>query len=102
MVFEQIIFGLVHGYTSQIIDPKPIMSENAVVPILQSIIDKDGNSSKYLRLPKMWRVRQTEVLGLLLETYNRVLNNRKLGCSKCDGLCLGTSQMHWVRQQGEE
>ena len=102
VVLEYIKLSLVYDYTRPIIDPKLLISKNAVVPILQSIIGKDGSSLKYLPLPKIWRVRQRQVLGVFLETYNRVLNNRKLGCSKCGGLCLGTSQMPWVNQQGEE
>ena len=91
VVLEQINLSLEY-YSQPITDPKPMISEDTVVPILQSILDKDGNSLKYLHLPKVWKVHQSEMLSVFLETYNRVLNNSKLGCSKCDGICLGTSQ----------
>ena len=70
VVLEHINLSPVCDYTSPIIDPKPMISENAVVPILHSIINKDGNSLKYLRLPEIWRVRQSEVIDPFLGAYN--------------------------------
>eukprot|EP00581_Thalassiosira_minuscula_P015855 CAMPEP_0183716136 /NCGR_PEP_ID=MMETSP0737-20130205/10146_1 /TAXON_ID=385413 /ORGANISM="Thalassiosira miniscula, Strain CCMP1093" /LENGTH=333 /DNA_ID=CAMNT_0025945353 /DNA_START=1090 /DNA_END=2088 /DNA_ORIENTATION=+ len=82
--------------------PESSLSENVVVPILQSIISTDGNSLKYLNIPKVWKSRQSEMLDAFLDAYRRVLNDRKIRCSKCDGICIGTSEMPWIRQQGNE
>ena len=78
-VLKHINLSLVCDYTSPIIDPKPMVSKNAAVSIIQSISDKDGNSLKYRRLPKIWRVRQSEITDPFLGAYNWGLNNHKLG-----------------------
>ena len=79
--------------------PIGVICENEVLPILTSIIDKDGSSLRHLRLPKMWRERQSHQLGQFLEKYNQVLNSRNISCSKCDGTCLGSSEKPWVSYQ---
>ncbi|KAL7533571.1 hypothetical protein ACHAXR_005315, partial [Thalassiosira sp. AJA248-18] len=85
-VLEEIDLSLVGRYKeSPSIDPKPVLSEDTVLPILHSILDT-GTSLKYLRLPKIWREEQSEVLGRFLNKYNHVLDNHNLGCTKCDGI----------------
>ncbi|KAL9186227.1 hypothetical protein ACHAXT_005465 [Thalassiosira profunda] len=96
MVLEQFDFSLVaqHG------DPNwvhGVLSEEAVAPILSSIVQKEGNSLKHIQLAADWVLNETEIknaaLKQCLEDFNDSLNSRPFGCSGCgsdrDG-CLGT------------
>ena len=53
---------------------QPLISEIAVSPILDSIIDVDGYSLKYFQLPKYWRVRQGGIIGRSIDTYQNSEN----------------------------
>ena len=54
-VLEHLNLSMTENYASTVVEPKPMLSEDAVVPILSSIVGTDGNSLKYLRLSKVWR-----------------------------------------------
>ena len=90
-VLEQIDLSCVGQYETPYLDPAPSISQQEVVPILDSIVKADGASLAYLQLPKKWRTdeggRSTQ-LTELLETYNNLVLSRREGkCSKCRELC---------------
>ena len=91
-VLEQIDLSCVGEYETPDLNPAPLISQQEVVPILDSIVRADGTSLAYLQLPKKWRKvgqggRSTQ-LTELLETYdNLVLSRRESKCLKCRELC---------------
>ncbi|KAL7538242.1 hypothetical protein ACHAXR_008386 [Thalassiosira sp. AJA248-18] len=60
LVLEEIDLNMGRYEESPSIEPKPVLAEDTVLPILHSILDTGGTSLKYLRLPKMWREEQSE------------------------------------------
>ena len=94
----------------------PSLSEDAILPILHSMIEKNRciqfqlsggivicfpapKCLRYLDLPKKWRERQSHQLGKFLETYSRFLNSQHIECSQCDGTCIGSIEKPWVSYQ---
>lgn len=73
-VLVEIDLSLADEYTSPIIDPAQMISDDAALPILESILNKIGNALKCLRLPKAWKKRKAKSLGLFLEAFDRVVN----------------------------
>jgi hypothetical protein len=75
-----------------------LLSEEIVVPILDSIITVEGSSLKQLNLPKKWRDNQAPVLTQFLTRYNRALNRRELPCSHngCTSTCRHISDSPWI------
>jgi len=112
VVLEQLDLSLVgSGGTwgeSPILFPAPYISDEAVIPILDSIIDAEGSVLKHLRLPKKWRGAQSTLLSRCLANYNRVLNNREIVCSyncrygdsPCGSTC-DSDETPWVPLSGE-
>jgi hypothetical protein len=77
-----------------------LLSEETVVPILDSIITVEGSSLKQLNLPKKWRVNKVPILTRFLTRYNRALNRRELACSRND--CTSTcrhNEFPWIGLQ---
>jgi hypothetical protein len=74
------------------------LSEDVVVPILDSIITVEGSSLTQLNLPKKWRVNKVPLLTQFLTRYNRALNRRELPCSQngCTSTCRHVSDSPWV------
>ena len=58
----------------------PVLSESAVIPILDSIIDNSLSVLKHLQLPKKWRDQVSLPLNGFLDRYNQFLNSRQLTC----------------------
>ena len=93
-VLEQIDLSLVGQHESpNIIWSGPWMSEAAVVPILDSIIDTAGNSLKQLQLPKHFRKNPSPLLEDFLERYDELLEN-------CGGTCLKCTASDWGNMDG--
>lgn len=61
-----------------------ILSESAVLPILNSIINTHGCSLKYIELPVQWREGRSPELEQFLERYHELMENRRLRCFKCN------------------
>ena len=67
-------------------------SEEIVIPILTSIINTDGNSLVYLKLPQKWRkykytYREIDTqLTVFLRRYDEVLVSRRMECKSCNQL----------------
>jgi len=75
-----------------------LLSEETVVPILDSIITVEGSSLKQLNLPKKWRVNKLPLLTQFLTRYNRALNRREIACSidGCTSTCRHVGDSPWV------
>lgn len=77
-----------------------IISEAAVIPILDSIVEKSGNSLKQISLPKIWCRQPNPVLDQFLLRFNQMMNNRQLPCSVCAEAVRGTDQNPWINNNG--
>ena len=65
VVLEQIDLALNKQHESSTIEPEPSISEEVVLPILDSIVDADQNVLKHLQLPKKWRKKGKQILTTL-------------------------------------
>ena len=59
------------------------LSEDVVLPILDSIINTPGNSLALIQLPRRWRKAMSPELHSFLLDYDRLLESRQVRCSKC-------------------
>ena len=99
VVIEQIDLSLVKQHESPSLKKTALISEAVVLPILNSIILRAGQSSlKYLLLPKpkQWRMRRTEPLRQFLEEYNDLLEIGGKICLQCKSEVNFVSQ--WIHQ----
>lgn len=86
-IIEYIDLSLVNEYESPKLDPEPMISEEAVIPILDSIVSANHNSLKMVIFPKKWRAAKTNELTQFLVRYNRLLESRESpNCSNCERL----------------
>ena len=81
---EQIDLSLVKQHERPDIQPEPLITEVAVFPILDSIIDADGCSLKCIVFPAKWRRGRMHDMRSFLGRYEQVFVNRRLSCSSCD------------------
>ena len=88
-VLERIDLSLVYLDRNPTIDPEPPISVSVVVPILNSIIEREDNVLEHVQpqLPKKWRVERSNVLTQFLQRFDRVLNGRRYPCFKCGKVC---------------
>jgi len=86
LVLQQIDLSLVGQHKCPVIEPDPSISEAAVLPILDSIIDTRDNSLKHIQLPVKWSDKRSTELGQILEKFHRLMENRRLCCSTCDAI----------------
>ena len=88
-VLESIDLSLVDVNESPSINPEPPISAELAVPILESIIDTEGNELVNVTLPKKWRDGRNDVLTNFLRKFGRVLGSRNIKCSayRCDNIC---------------
>ena len=101
-VLKRIDLSLVGDYQNPTIDPEPPISVSLVVPILNSIIEKEDNSLVHVHLPKKWRMERSNVLTQFLQRFDRVLNERRYQCSKCEGICATDVENAMVCWREEE
>eukprot|EP00579_Thalassiosira_antarctica_P015082 CAMPEP_0201941836 /NCGR_PEP_ID=MMETSP0903-20130614/47802_1 /ASSEMBLY_ACC=CAM_ASM_000552 /TAXON_ID=420261 /ORGANISM="Thalassiosira antarctica, Strain CCMP982" /LENGTH=430 /DNA_ID=CAMNT_0048484015 /DNA_START=24 /DNA_END=1316 /DNA_ORIENTATION=- len=69
---------------------KRSLSEAAIIPILDSIIDADGNTFRKLDLPEEWKTGQTRnepPLLQFLEKFNPLMLSEQSECENCSELC---------------
>ena len=69
-----------------------LLSKEAIIPILDSIIDADGNSLRRLDLPEEWnkgKARNEPPLSEFFAKFNELMLNEELKCVHCDQLCGG-------------
>ena len=99
VVLERINLSLVGDHDNPNIDPEPPISAAAVIPILTSILNTQGNSLVHVQLPKKWRVERSDILTQFLERLDRMLNERRFQCSKGCGICEGSEDYALVDQR---
>ena len=107
VVLERIDLSLVGDYESPDINPTPSISAQrsffisaaAVIPILENIINTENNSLIHVQLPKHWREERTDIFIQFLERFDRMLNERRLQCSKGCGVCEGSEYFPLVDQR---
>lgn len=65
------------------------LSENAVLPILKSIIQQENQSIRHIQLPRKWKDDKSAELLQFLRKYNQALEYVRLlcGCKGCDNEC---------------
>lgn len=86
-MLEKIDLSLVGIHQNPTIDPEPPISVELVVPILNSIIEREDNVLVHVQLPKKWRIERSDVLTQFLQSFDRLLNSRRYQCSNCEGIC---------------
>ena len=96
---EKIDLSLVGDYESPDINPEPSISAAIVIPILDNILNTENNSLIHVQLPKHWREERTDIFIQFLERFDRMLNERRLQCSKGCGVCEGSRYFPLVDQQ---
>jgi len=88
VAIEQIDLSLVGKHESPIIEPEPLLFEDVLIPILDSIINR-GSSLKQLEFPKNWRNSKSTSMTLFLDRYDDYLMSQRYYCFKCDTLLTG-------------
>jgi hypothetical protein len=86
------------------------LSEEVVIPILESIIEK-RESPFYFTLPKKWCEEQSPLVVDFLQKYNKLMNSLNVECVVqkydtsdsgevkkvgCNNICRGTEERPWV------
>lgn len=105
IILQQIDLSIVGYHESPRLELEPSISEEAVLPILDSVVDVQGtadrlengdgpvNSLMHVQLPAKWcpvnwrEGRSSETLEFF-EDYRWLMGRRNLHCSKCDGATL--------------
>ena len=59
------------------------LSQDAVVPILDSIISKEDKSLKHVKFPLFWTNNRRFLLKEFMERYHAAQNSRTCRCTKC-------------------
>lgn len=72
------------------------LSEDAIVPILDSIISKHDKSLKHVQFPLFWRNNKRGLLTEFMERYNLVQNNRTCACTKCRDGFQASEEYPWM------
>ena len=101
-MIEQIDLSLVGKNKSPDLKPPPPISCDHVLPILDSIIEREGCSLMHLQFPKVWRKEERESqFDQFLHRYeNNLFNRGIIRCSKCS--CnLPTENEHWIQFYGD-
>jgi len=93
---QQIDLSLVGKHEVPLIEPEPKLSEDLVLPILDSIIIIRERSLKQLELPKKWRNTSSTELTQFFERYSNYLESHRHRCSKCDRTCTRSGGMEWI------
>ena len=71
------------------------ISEAVVVPILESIIDTDGNNLRKVSLPSNWRTgekRNVPPLSQFFTKLNALMLSKEIKCVRCPKLCEGNNE----------
>ncbi|KAL9190388.1 hypothetical protein ACHAXT_007599 [Thalassiosira profunda] len=63
--------------------PQSMISESTVLPVLNSILDAEGNSFRHYRTPRKWRDEETSSLEAFLQKYDALIRNRNTKCCQC-------------------
>ena len=85
-IIRQLDLSLVGRFESPTIeaDKVVVLSEDAVLPIIQSIVDVQGSKLKQIVFPNHWSSgdEQSQRLGQFIESYSRHLNGQNFCCAR--------------------
>ena len=87
VVLKEIDLSLVGQHQSPDISPEPKISEEVVLPILNSIVSAEGTLIEFIRLPKVWRERRIPQMDQFIESFNRLETSRNHKCTLCNVIC---------------
>ena len=93
IVLESINFGNITFYSGR--NQQSPLSEASVIPILESIIETDGNALREISLPTEWRKGQSrneEPLSSFCSKFNRMMLGKEVKCLSCDQLVAGNAE----------
>ena len=79
VVIEQIDLSLI-GDESPYLDPEPPISCEHVLPILDSIIEREGCALKHLQFPSMWQYEPSFEFHAFIGRYNEMRNRGTVRC----------------------
>ena len=71
------------------------LQEDAVIPVLNSIIAEKGSSLKHIQFPLVWRRKKSDLLISFLERYNSALDSRMCSCVICSE---GFQTSSWINR----
>lgn len=75
-ILEQVDLCMVEKQSDpNFVRPKPMLSKDLVIPILDSIVDAEGSSLKQIQLPSAWKI--SEFRALLLTLCKEIIRLRK-------------------------
>eukprot|EP00984_Skeletonema_dohrnii_P034108 scaffold33204_cov72-Skeletonema_dohrnii-CCMP3373.AAC.1 len=97
-IIEQIDLSLVGEHQNQKLHPEPPISCDIVLPILDSIIEREGCALMHLQFPQVWRDEPStdSEFHQFLQRYNQMLTNREqVGCLECNQR-LPTDGNQWI------
>jgi len=92
---EQIDLSLVGSHESPRLRPHPPISREFVLPILDSIIEREGCSLRHLQFPSAWSEWGMVVYEQTLRRYNGILVNRGDSCVNCNAH-LPPGDRRWI------
>ena len=74
-----------------------LVEEELVLPILDSIVEMEGNALMHLQLPDKWVTAPDSACSNFILRYNELLANRPFNCSKCteQDICGGVEADDW-------
>eukprot|EP00984_Skeletonema_dohrnii_P026276 scaffold15598_cov144-Skeletonema_dohrnii-CCMP3373.AAC.3 len=72
------------------------LSEDAVIPILDSIIAEKDRALNHVQLPLVWRKKKSKQLVEFLESYNLVKSSRLCLCVQCDDVVESSVWMNQI------
>ena len=113
-MIEQIDLSLVEKHQSPDLKPPPPISCEFVLPILDSIIEREGCSLRHLQFPYVWREEgrrrnnddeNSVQFDQFIRRYNSTLLNRGgnlgvISCQKCDRNVVRENENHWIELSG--
>ncbi|KAK1740855.1 hypothetical protein QTG54_008107 [Skeletonema marinoi] len=99
-IIEQIDLSLVGKHQSPILKPNPSISCEIVLPILDSIIEREGCWLSHVQFPSVWHWGGGEIIQFeqFRMRYNEMLDNRGVGCVKCNGN-LPPEDLSWIGER---
>ena len=100
-IVEYIDLSLVNHHESPAIND-PMLSEETVLPILESVIDTADNSLQFIMLPKIWRAKGSDMICQFLNKFDALLATRQLRCSYCNSTPENMSSLGWVCKDKDE
>ena len=99
-MIKQIDLSLVGKNESPYLKPPPPISCEILLPILDSIIEREGCSLMHLQFPKVWRKEGSNVqFDHFLQRFDEMPNRGIISCCKrsCD---LPPEHEHWIEISG--